>query len=95
MFAQARLRDLAAAKRLVVLQSDIYRGLVQVEGAALRERLAKVRTAREKVLANRPLLLAGAAVAGVLAVRHWRALARWAPSILTAWRWWKSLRSDG
>jgi hypothetical protein len=92
MFAKARLRELDDTKRLVVLQSDIHRGLLQLESAAVRERLAGFLSARQKLAARGPLLIAGAAVAGVLAVRHWRTLARWAPSVLAAWRWWRALR---
>jgi hypothetical protein len=91
MFAKEQLKELAEAKRLVVLQSDIHRGLLRVEGALLAERLAGVRAARKKLAANRPLLLGGAVIATVLAIRHWRALARWAPSVLTVWKWWNSL----
>jgi len=93
MFAEARLKELDEAKRLVVLQADVHRGLLQLESAVLREQLARLRSVGGTVTANRPLLIAGAAVAGLLAARHWRALARWVPSVLVAWRWWRRLRS--
>jgi hypothetical protein len=92
MFSQARLKELDDAKRLVVLQSDIHRGLLRLESAALCRRFTGLRAPPDELAANRPLILAGAAVAGVLAVRYWRTLARWAPSLLTVWRWWRSVR---
>lgn len=91
MFAKARLKELDEAKRLVVVQSDIHRGLFRFETAALYGRFANLRSARARITASRPLLVAAAAVAGVLATRHWRTLAQWAPSVLTGWRWFRRL----
>jgi hypothetical protein len=91
MFAKARLKELDDIKRMTVLQADTYRSLLQLESAAICERLDSLRSVRAKVAANRPLLLVGATIAGVLALRHWQTLARWAPSVFAAWRWSRRL----
>jgi len=79
-------------KRLVLLQSDIHRGLLQLETAVWRGRFAELRSIGAKVATHSPLLIAGAAVVGLLAMRHWRTLARWGPSVLTAGRWFRGFR---
>jgi len=86
------LKDLREAKRLVMLQSDIHRGLLEVECLALREYVAWPWGARGKAVASRPLRLAGAALAGVLAVRYGRKLVKFMLPVLAAWRWWHSLQ---
>lgn len=90
MLSHSRLRELEAAKRLVVLQSDLHRQLLQMETAAWRERLTRAGVAIGGTTPSRPVLAAASVIAGLLAFRHWRALARWAPSAFAAWRWWRS-----
>jgi hypothetical protein len=87
MFTGQRLSELEERKRLLVLQSDMHRGLLRLEAGLWRERLSWVRSTQTTLAAGRPLLLAGGVVAGVVALRHWRSLLRWAPALLTAWRW--------
>lgn len=93
MFARKSLNELAERRRLLVLESDLHRNLIALDFRNLRSRVAGLQAARERVKAGGPWLAAGGAVAGVLALRHWRKLARWVPTALTAVRWVKSLTS--
>jgi hypothetical protein len=88
MFAK-RLNDLTERKWLIVLESDLHRSLVELECANLRARLDSTRA---RIWSGSPWLLAGGAVAGLVAARHWRGLARWAPTALAAWRWVQGLK---
>ena len=88
MFAR-RLNDLAESKRLVVLEADLHRSLIGLECANLRARLD---SARAGIHSGGTWLLAGGAVVGVAAARHWRGLARWVPTALAAWRWVRALK---
>jgi hypothetical protein len=87
MSARQRLNELAEAKRLLALQGDLHRSLLRLDGCALRARFASLSAARAKLEAGRPLLFAGAVLAGVLAARRWRTLLRWAPTAVAAYRW--------
>ena len=89
MLARRRLSELAEAKRLVVLQADLHRNLLRLETDTLRERLAGLTGTRDKLWSGRPVWVAGAVLAGVLAVSRWRALLRWAPAVVTAYRWFR------
>ena len=91
MFSGQRLKDLADARRSLVLQGDLHRSLLRLETAALRERFAGLVAPRDSLLSRRPLWVAGAVLAGVLAVRRWRALLRWAPTAVAAYRWFRRL----
>lgn len=82
------LTGLAGRKRLLVLQADLHRTLLQAEALRLRARLSPV---REGVRVGRPWLLGVGAVAGLLAARRWRRALRWIPSGLAAWRWLRRL----
>lgn len=86
MFAQRQLTELAERRRLLVLEADLHRSLIRLE------RLASLQAARTMVATNRPLLIAGGAVTGLLAMRHWRKLARWIPTALTVLSWVQSLK---
>ncbi len=88
MFAK-RLNDLTERKRLIVLEADLHRSLVKLECANLRARLD---SACAGIRSGSPWLLVGGAVAGLVAARHWRGLARWAPTALAAWRWVQGLK---
>ena len=92
MFANQQLNELAERRRLLVMEADLHRSLIDLERASLRERLAGLQAARETVAAGKPFLIAGGAVAGLLAMRHWRKLAGWIPTALTALRWVQSLK---
>ena len=91
MSARQKLNELAEAKRLLVLQGDLHRSLLRLETDDLRERFAGLTTVREKLVSGRPLLVAGAVLAGVLAMRRWRTLLRWAPTAVAAYRWLRRL----
>ncbi len=88
MFAK-RLNELTERKRLIVLEADLHRSLVELECASVRARLD---SARAGIRLGGPWLLAGGAVAGLVAARHWRGLACWAPTALAAWRWVQGLK---
>ena len=88
MFAK-RLNDLTERKWLIVLEADLHRSLVELECANLRARLD---SARPGIRSGGPWLLAGGAVAGLVAARYWRGVARWAPTALAAWRWVQGLK---
>jgi hypothetical protein len=93
MFAQERLKELAERRRLLVLEADLHRSLINLERETLRARLTGLEAARERVSAGGPWLVAGSAVAGLFAVRHWRTVVRWLPTAWSAWRWMKSLKA--
>lgn len=93
MFAKPQLNELAERRRLLVMEADLHRSLIGLEREGLRERLAGLQAAREKVASSSSWLIAGGAVAGLLAVRHWRKLARWLPAVLAALRWVQVLKS--
>ncbi|MBI5384512.1 MAG: hypothetical protein HZA90_07460 [Verrucomicrobia bacterium] len=88
------MKELDQAKRLVVLQADLHRHLLQLEAVALRERLAGLGAARATLKSPRPLLVAAGVVAGLLALRKGRALARWMRTAFTAWRWLRRFTAE-
>lgn len=92
MFAKQQLNELAERRRWLVMEADLHRSLLDLEREHLCARFAELRAARERVAAGSLFLVAGGAVAGLLAVRHWRKLADWIPAALTALRWVQSLK---
>jgi hypothetical protein len=84
---ERQMTELAERRRLLVMEADLHRSLIGLERENLRSRLADLQAAQERVASSRPLLFAGGAVAGLLAMRHWRKLARWIPAALTVLRW--------
>lgn len=93
MLAKDQLNDLAERRRLLVMEADLHRSLIGLECESLRGRLGGLQAAREKVVSNTPWLMAGGAVVGLVAVRHWRELSRWLPAALTALRWLQALKN--
>lgn len=96
MFAQRQLNELAERRRLLVLEAELHRGLLNLERENLRAQFASLQAVREKFQGASPLLMAGAGVAGLLAMRHWRKLARWLPSVRTVLRtirFWRAVSS--
>jgi hypothetical protein len=91
MSAEKRLSELAERKRLLMLQADLHRAVLQAEAANLQARLQWIAQAREKISGKAGWLLGSAA--GVMAVRNWRSVLKLVPVGLTAWRWWRKLRS--
>ncbi len=94
MPAQKQLNDLAERKRLLRLQGDLHRALLQAEFTRARARVKWVNQARENITGNPLLLAGGGALAGFLALRNWRTLAKWAPAALSAWHWFKKFKAE-
>jgi len=93
MFVNRDRIELAERKRLLMLQADVHRAILNAELAGVRDRLNWVQAARDKVGAASPWLALGAGVVGILAARRWRAAVRWIPAALAALRWLKKLRA--
>jgi hypothetical protein len=92
MFGAARLRELDAATNLAALESQILRGVCCAEFAVLRDRTARLRSAAANMTGSLSFLVAGAALAGLLAPGRWRTLVRLAVPVLAGLRWWRSQR---
>jgi len=86
MLANRSLNDLALRRSLLVTEGDLHRSLIKAECESLRTRLDGLNAARARVTANKPLLVAGGALAGWLALRHRHQLSRWLPSALSVLR---------
>jgi len=93
MLAQEKLSELAERKKLLVLQADLHRAVLQAEVVNARARLMWLGQVREKMPGG-PWWLAGGATAGLLLARKWRPLLKWFPAGLTAWRLLKKLKAD-
>jgi hypothetical protein len=91
MSAEKRLNELAERKRLLILEADLHRAVLQAEAGNLRARWQWISQAREKFPVKAGWLVGSAA--GLLAVRNWRRTLKLIPVGLTAWRWWRKLRS--
>jgi len=77
------MNDLATRKRLLVAQADLHRQLVTLESSRMRGRWDR---ASSFVNQNCWWLIGGAALVGVLGVRHWRGLTQWLPTLVSIWR---------
>lgn len=93
MPAKRSLNDLAERKRMLVLQSDLHRALLQAECAALRDRVEGLNEVRKRARSASPWVMAGAAAMGLVAVWKGRKLTGMIPVAVAAWKTWKSLRS--
>lgn len=93
MSAKKELDALAAHKELLILEGELHRSVIQLECAALQRRFTMLKTAQSQIAASGPWWAAGSAVAGLLAIRHWRKLLHWAPTLVTAARWLRKFRS--
>jgi hypothetical protein len=92
MFAKESLNDLAERRRLLLMEAELLRSVIGMERESLRGQLAGLPAAWETVRSRSPLWIAGGAVAGLLTTRHWRKLALWILSAVTALRWAQSLK---
>lgn len=92
MSAPLKRIELEDRKRMIVVQADLHRALLQAELVRVRARLDRLDEARERFRAAGPWLAVAGAVGGVIAARKWRSLAAWAPPMLAAWRWLRSFR---
>jgi hypothetical protein len=93
MSAQKELKSLAERKRLLRLEADLHRASLRAEIIRARERIEWVSQVRETITGNPLVLAGGGALAGFLALRNWRSLAKWAPAALSAWHWFRKLKS--
>ena len=80
------MNDLSERKRLLVMESDLHRAVIALECAALRE---QINSARSSAQSLRTWLVAGSAVAGLVAAETRSRLTRLLPLALSAWRWWR------
>ena len=94
MLAEKRMNDLAERRRLLVMEAELHRGIIMTEADSIRSKLEMLAQARGKVYASKPWLAAGGVAAGLLAMRHWRKVVRWAPAALTAFRWVRKLKGQ-
>ncbi len=92
MSAKERLNELAGRRKLLLLEGDLHRNLISLEREKLRARLAGLKDVRGRIAAGGPWLVAGGAVAGLLAVRRWPKVVKWIPAALTAVRLARSLK---
>lgn len=86
MFAGSELEKLEETKRLLVVQAELQRSRLCLEAAGWSARLQELQTVQRSFTAYRGLLLAGAAVAGLIAARRGGSLLRWIPAALGVWR---------
>lgn len=86
MFAKQQMTELAERRRLLLLEAELHRGIIVMEYQGLRGQLASLRNLRGQITGGKPWFIAAAAVAGLVAVRHWRKVVRWLPHALTVWR---------
>jgi len=85
MFAK-RLSELAKQKRLLMDESAIHRGLVEVEWTGL---CARVGSARAAIRPDNPWVAAGGLTAALLAARRRRGLALLVPAGWALWKLWR------
>lgn len=93
MRGKEELMELAERKRLLLLEADLHRSLIGLECENLRKQLAPLSNVRDRIAAGGPWLVAGSALAGVLAIRNWRKVIQWAPLAMSALRWLKKFRA--
>lgn len=89
MPATPRVNALAERRQLLTLEADLHRNLIALEVGNLRAQVDELLAARQRV-ASSPWAMAGSAITGLLAFRHWRQLSRWAPMAITAVQWLRS-----
>ena len=77
------VKDLAERKRLLVLQAELHRQIIDIERFRMEQRLA---VTRMRFQSKSWLLLGGLAVTGWLATRRFGALVKLVPIAMTAWR---------
>jgi hypothetical protein len=83
------VNDFAEQKRLLVLQAELHRQIIEIERFRMHQRFD---LARERFYANRWWLLGGLAAAGWLSTRKFGALLKLVPMGMTAWGMVQKLR---
>lgn len=86
MFADQRLREVESAQAALVSQGEGLRREVQASAYVIAQRISAASALASHLPRAKPLLLAGAAAAGFLAFRNFRAVLRWTPRLFSAWR---------
>ena len=77
------VNELAERKRLLVLQAELHRQIIEIERFRLQQRFD---FARDRFQSNRWWMLGGLAVAGWLTTRRFGSLLKLLPVAMTAWR---------
>ena len=83
------MNDLAERKRLLILESELHRSIILVEAEGIKSRLQFITQLRQQVSPRNPWFVGGSALAGLLAVRHWRKTIRWLPQAFAVWKLWR------
>jgi hypothetical protein len=83
MSSATTLNELAERKRLLVMQAELHRQIIDIERFRLKH---QVDTARERFHTTRWWLLGGLATAGWLSTRRFGFLVKLVPMAMTAWR---------
>ena len=91
MAAQTRLNELAERKRLLVLQAELHRAVLQAELVNARTRLQWIGQARAR-LSGGSWWLTGGVIVVFWALRRWRSALKWLPTGLALWRWLKKFK---
>ncbi len=86
MFAEAELKQLEETKKLLVVQADIHRSILNMELATWSAQVERLQAARQTFTAYRGLILAAAAAAGLFAAKRGGSLLRMIPIALSVWR---------
>lgn len=86
MLAQKQLNDLAERRRLLVVEAELHRSVIALEGDHLRTQLDWLGRLREGAFAGKSWLAVGGAVAGLFAARRRPKLGRWMLTALSAFR---------
>lgn len=86
---KSRLTELAEHRKLLLTEAELHRSLIAMEVETLRATVAELDSARQRITRN-PWVLAGSAVTGWLAFRHWRKLTHWTPAAFTVFQWVKA-----
>jgi hypothetical protein len=77
------VKDLAERKRLLVLQAELHRQIIEIERFRVQQRFA---VTRSRFQSNRWLLLGLLGTAGWLSTRRFGALVKLVPIGMTVWR---------
>jgi len=87
------LTSLAERKRILVLQADLHRAILEMEIARARSGWQWIRDLRERATGHSWWVAGGGALAGFLILRRWRKALKWIPAAMTAWRWLRKLKA--
>ena len=83
MPAATTVTDLAERKKMLVMQAELHRQMIEIERFRLQQ---KVEVTRERFHNTRWWLLGGVALAGWLSTRRFGSLVKLLPIVVTGWR---------